>query len=479
LKQHKEQALKKLFIDWAGEEITGFEPVTGSGSNRKYFRIRSNHESVIGVIGEDRNENLAFLTFTRHFRQFGLNVPEVYLADEKAGIYLLQNLGNISLFSLLPGSSGSTVITPELEGYYKKVLDDLISFQVRAGKELDYSVCYPIDKFDRQSMQWDLNYFKYYYLRPTNVAFHEQSLENDFKTLIDFLALAESDYFMYRDFQARNIMIFENQPWYIDYQGGRKGPLQYDVASLLFQAKADLPFAFREQMLEYYFSQLKNHISVDRNSFIPLYYGFVLIRTLQVLGAYGYRGFFERKTHFLESIGYALDNLKWLLENVEFSLEIPELKNCLGEMVSRGMKEKKKTGSENLIIEIRSFSYLQQGIPEDKSGHGGGFVFDCRSLPNPGRKDEFRKLSGLDKSVIDLLDSHNEVNEFVDKVFRVVSQSVDKYIERGFNHLSIDFGCTGGQHRSVYCAERIYEKLKQKYNIRLLIHHTMKDKWVM
>jgi hypothetical protein len=272
-------------------------------------------------------------------------------------------------------------------------------------------------------------------------------------------------------------MIFENQPWYIDYQGGRKGPLQYDVASLLFQAKADLPFAFREQLLEYYILQLKNHISVDRNSFIPLYYGFVLIRTLQVLGAYGYRGFFERKTHFVQSIIYALDNLEWLLKNVEFSLEIPELTKCLEEMIRQGRKEKMKSGSENLIVEIRSFSYLQQGIPEDKSGHGGGFVFDCRSLPNPGRKEEFRKLSGLDKSVIELLGNNTEVDVFVDNVFRLVSQSVDKYIERGFNHLAVDFGCTGGQHRSVYCAERLFEKLKNKYNIRLIINHTMKDNW--
>jgi aminoglycoside/choline kinase family phosphotransferase len=477
LNQDKKIKLKNLFRQWSGEEITAFEPITGSGSNRQYFRLSGEKETAIGVIGEDKTENKAFYAFTDHFGKYGLRVPEIYISNETAGIYLLRDLGNISLFSLLGRNNASEKITAELETYYTQVLDDLISFQVVAGKDLDYSVCYPRDKFDHQSMQWDLNYFKYYYLRPTNIPFHEQALENDFGTLINFLSLAESDYFMYRDFQARNIMIFENQPWYIDYQGGRKGPLQYDVASLLFQAKADLPFAFREQMLEYYISQLKNHIFVDRDSFIPLYYGFVLIRTLQVLGAYGYRGYFEHKTHFVESISYALDNLEWLIENVEFSLEIPELKKCMVEMIRLGKQKKKKSGSENLIVEIRSFSYLQQGIPEDKSGHGGGFVFDCRSLPNPGRLDAFRKLSGLDQSVIDLLGSHADVDKFVDNVFRVVSQSVDKYIERGFNHLSVDFGCTGGQHRSVYIAERIYEKLKNKYNIRLIINHTMKDKW--
>jgi aminoglycoside/choline kinase family phosphotransferase len=477
LAQDKEHKLKKLFHDWSGEVITGIELITGSGSNRQYYRISGKEESAIGVIGEDKNENRAFLTFTDHFKKHGLNVPEIYNSNEEAGIYLLQDLGDVSLFGLLPGTSGSKKISGEIELIYKRVLDDLISFQVVAGKDLDYSVCFPRDKFDRQSMQWDLNYFKYYYLRPSYIPFHEQELENDFRTIMDFLSLADAGYFMYRDFQARNILLYNNQPYYIDYQGGRKGPLQYDVASLLFQAKADLSFAFREQMLEYYILQLKHHISVDRNSFIPLYYGFVLIRTLQVLGAYGYRGFFERKIHFAESISYALDNLEWLLKNVEFSIKIPELTKCLEEMVRQGRKMKRRSGSENLTVEIRSFSYLQQGIPDDKSGHGGGFVFDCRALRNPGKLIEFRKLSGLDKPVSDFLGQQAEVELFINNVFGVVSQSVDKYIERGFNHLTVDFGCTGGQHRSVYCAEQIYEKLENKYNIDLIINHTMKDRW--
>ena len=477
MKKDKEYRLKQLYQNYSGKVNIRMERITGSASNRKYFRLSDKENTAIGVIGEDTHENLAFLTFTNHFRKYGLNVPEVLISDEANGIYILQDLGDRSLYNLISGTNEGKFKHSELISYYQKVIDDLIRFQVVAGKDIDYSVCFPRDRFDRQSMQWDLNYFKYYYLKLAYIPFHEQALENDFKTLIDFLALAESDYFMYRDFQARNIMIFEDQPWYIDYQGGRKGPLQYDVASLLFQAKADLPYRFREQMLEYYLSQLKNYALVDRNSFIPLYYGFVLIRTLQVLGAYGYRGYFEKKTHFVESIGYALDNLEWLLKNVAFSLEIPELTKCMEDMIRHGRMRKKKSGSENLIVEIRSFSYLQQGIPRDKSGHGGGFVFDCRSLPNPGRLEEFRNLSGLDQSVKNLLGSYEEVDKFIENVFRVICQSVDKYIERGFNHLSVDFGCTGGQHRSVYVAERIYEKLKNKYNIRLIIDHTMKDKW--
>ena len=271
-------------------------------------------------------------------------MPEIYDADVKEGIYLLQDLGDVSLFSLLPGAAGSLKMSHELEILYKHVLDDLIRFQVVAGKDLDYSVCFPRAAFDRQSMQWDLNYFKYYYLRLAYIPFHEQALENDFHTLMEFLLSADAGYFMYRDFQARNIMLMNNQPYYIDYQGGRKGPLQYDVASLLFQAKADLPYAFREQMLEYYIAQLNDQISVNRNSFIPLYYAFVLMRTLQVFGAYGYRGFYERKSHFVQSISYALENVEWLLKNVEFSFDIPELKRCLEEMIRQGRKMKKKSG---------------------------------------------------------------------------------------------------------------------------------------
>jgi aminoglycoside/choline kinase family phosphotransferase len=478
LAQDKELKLKKLFKDWAGKEIAGFSLIRGSGSNRHYYRITGEKVTVIGVIGEDENENEAFLSFTAHFRRHGLNVPEIYSVNKKEGIYLLKDLGDVTLFNMLQGHNSTTERDAYVDTLYKQVLDDLIRFQIVAGEDLDYSVCFPRDKFDRQSMQWDLNYFKYYYLRPANIPYHEQALENDFRALMDFLALADAGHFIYRDFQSRNILLFNNQPYYIDYQGGRKGPLQYDVASLLFQAKANLSFAFREQMLEYYILQLKNYISIDRNTFIPLYYGFVLIRTLQVLGAYGYRGFFERKTHFIESTKYALENVRWFLKNFEFAIRMPELMKCLEAIVVQGKNLNKKTGSENLTLEIRTFSYLQQGIPEDKSGHGGGFVFDCRALPNPGRLVEFKKLSGLDKAVSDFLNQYSEVDIFVDNIFRVVSQSVDKYIERGFNHLSVDFGCTGGQHRSVYVAERIYKRMKSKYNIRLVIHHTNRDKWL-
>jgi len=477
LNQDKIITLKNLYRDWSGEDVHSFERILGSGSNRKYYRLMGENQKAIGVIGEDPYENRAFLSFTDHFRRQGLNVPEIYSTDKNGEIYLLQDVGDISLFSLLPGMTGSRDNISRIETIYKRILDDLIRFQVIAGKDLDYTVCFPRERFDHQSMYWDLNYFKYYYLKLAYIPFQEQALENDFSTLLDFLSMADSGYFMYRDFQARNIMLLNSEPYFIDYQGGRKGPLQYDVASLLFQAKAELPPSFREQMLEYYISKLREHLEVDRNTFIPLYYGFVLIRTLQVLGAYGYRGFYERKPHFIESIGYALKNIEWLLENVRSAIEVPELKGCLEAMVKQNSKQIQKKGNEKLTVEINSFSYLRNGIPEDKMGHGGGFVFDCRALPNPGRLEEFRNLSGLDQEVKDFLNRYQEVENFNDNILTVVSQSIHNYIERGFDHLVINFGCTGGQHRSVFCAERLYRKLKERFGIRILLNHTMKDNW--
>ncbi|MEZ5197467.1 MAG: RNase adapter RapZ [Bacteroidales bacterium] len=319
--------------------------------------------------------------------------------------------------------------------------------------------------------------FQILFLKLANITFNEQLLENDFQILIRFLKQADRSHFMYRDFQARNIMIYKNEPWFIDYQGGRKGPLQYDLASLLFQAKADLPFEFRQQMLEYYIDELKNEVKTDRSPFIAFYYGFVLIRTLQVLGAYGFRGFFERKPHFVESIQYAIMNLSWLIENVELPLEMPELNRCLNEIIASDKSKTKKQTGEDLVVEINSFSYIYGQIPEDKSGHGGGFVFDCRSLPNPGRYAEYKQLSGLDKPVIDFLKKEPAVDLFNQSVSDMVCQSVDTYIERGFDHLMINFGCTGGQHRSVYCAEQLYSRLKGKYNIQMNLNHLMKDRW--
>jgi hypothetical protein len=323
-------------------------------------------------------------------------------------------------------------------------------------------------------MQWDLNYFKYYYLRPSGIDYNEQNLEDDFNTLIEYLLKTDANYFMYRDFQSRNIMVVENEPWFIDYQGGRKGPLQYDVVSLLFQAKANLPESFREQMLSYYISELKKHIKVNEPLFREQYDGFVLVRTLQVLGAYGYRGFFEQKPHFMESAKFAIQNLQWLQGHSSLPINTPELEYCINALTT---EESTQVKTDKLTVQINSFSYKKNGIPKDNSGHGGGFVFDCRSLPNPGRYQEFKSLSGLDKPVIDFLEKEPAIHKYAQSVLNITSQAIENYMERKFDHLSISFGCTGGQHRSVYNAERLYRELKAKYDINISLNHLMKDQW--
>jgi aminoglycoside/choline kinase family phosphotransferase len=317
--------LKNLFTQTFTENVTEFVPLPSSGSERRYFRINSLNRSVIGAFNKDLKENIAFLTFTKHFEELSLNVPALIAFELDQGIYLLQDLGDVNLFSLLLDGEKRLPVSELVIGYYKQVLNELIRFQLEGGKDLDYSVCYPRDSFDRQSMQWDLNYFKYYFLKLKDIPFDEQKLENDFSSLMDYLLMAPSDYFMYRDFQARNVMIHQDVPWFIDYQGGRKGPLQYDLASLLFQAKADLPIKLRNELFDFYLDELEKKIIVDRKRFKEFYSGFVLIRTLQVLGAYGFRGYFQRKPHFVESMTYAMKNVKWLLGNLSIPIRLPEL----------------------------------------------------------------------------------------------------------------------------------------------------------
>jgi len=458
--------LKGLFAQWCGSEVEEIKAFPESGSNRQYYRLSGNNKTAIGVIGENNEENIAFVNFTKHFRKQGLKVPAIFAENLEEGIYLLEDLGDLSLFSLL--KNWEKKVPAEIEDLYKMSLQELIKFQLIGHEGLDYSLCFPRYEFDQQSIQWDLNYFKYYYLKPSGIDFNEQRLEDDFQTLIQYLLKADNDYFMYRDFQSRNIQVIENEPWFIDYQGGRKGPLQYDIASLLFQAKANLPFQFREQMLSFYLNELKNEITLDEIKFSEFYYGFVLIRTLQVLGAYGYRGFFEQKPHFIESAKFAIQNLDWLLKNTKLPIEMPELDNCLKELVK---ETETKPHPDYLTVEINSFSYKKSGIPKDTSGHGGGFVFDCRALPNPGRHIDYKVKTGLDKEVIDYFRDKKEIDVFIENVFAVANQSVSNYLERKFDHLMFSFGCTGGQHRSVYTAQKLYNYLRDKYPIKIKINH--------
>ncbi|MFC2103420.1 phosphotransferase [Bacteroidota bacterium] len=469
--------IEKIFSDWAGETAVSVTPLPQSGSNRQYFRMKSVNHQAIGVYNNDRKENLAFIRFTQHFLKNKLNVPRIYSNNIENNIYLIEDLGNETLFDYLTLNKIGEDFPGEAENYYKTALDNLIDFQVKAAKGFDYSVCYPRSCFDKQSMIWDLNYFKYYFLKITNTPFDEQKLETDFNYLTEFLLSAPSEYFLYRDFQSRNIMIKENNLFFIDYQGGRKGALQYDVASLLYDAKANIPQSIREELLEYYLQKLGTIIKFDKDEFKKFYYGFVLIRILQAMGAYGFRGIHERKSHFLKSIPFAVNNISYLISANLLPEGIKELKTTL-EVISTNEKFnriEKYTASEKLTISINSFSY-KSGIPSDHSGNDGGFVFDCRSLHNPGRYDRYKMLTGRDEEVITFLKEQNDVNEFLEDVKSIAVRVVNNYQERDFSNLMLNFGCTGGQHRSVYCAEFVADYLKSNFEITVCLNHTELEK---
>jgi hypothetical protein len=331
-------------------------------------------------------------------------------------------------------------------------------------------VCYPRASFDRQSIAWDLNYFKYYFLRLAGIPFNEQALEDDFERLTNFLLSADCNYFLYRDFQSRNIMLREGQPFFLDYQGGRKGALQYDIASLLYDAKADLPPALRQQLLDLYLEELSTVVTLDRATFLHHYYAYVYVRILQALGAYGFRGFYERKAHFLQSVPYALKNLRWLLHNVKLPVALPTLLEAFNSMLASEKLQRIASEADALKVRVFSFSF-HRGLPKDESGNGGGFVFDGRSLPNPGREERFKALTGRDMPVIEYLNQQESVHQFLASVMSLVDASISEYQRRGFKNLMVSFGCTGGQHRSVYLAEQLAKRLRGRNGVEVIVRH--------
>jgi aminoglycoside/choline kinase family phosphotransferase len=471
LMNKEELILKRLFEEWAKEAPLSIMALPGSGSYRRYFRIKGKLNSAMGVYNSDTKENLAFLSFTKSFHDAGFPVPDVYSVDPGNNAYLLKDLGDVTLFSLIEDNRKDG---PELASgiidKYCEVVRWLPRFQVGGASLIDYSLCYPRAAFDLQSMMWDLNYFKYYFLKLVKVPFDEQKLEDDFVSLAGYLLRADGNYFMYRDFQSRNIMLTEGRPWFIDYQGGRKGPLQYDIASLLYDAKAAIPDEVRDKLLEEYLDALEKQVLVDRKEFVTYYYGFVLIRILQALGAYGFRGYYENKPHFLKSIPFAIQNLKSLLDRELIPPGLPMLKSVLTDMVANPGFVNPVTVPGNLTVHIFSFSY-RKSFPQDPGGNGGGFIFDCRALPNPGKFEQFKSITGKDQPVIDFLRSEPAVDEFLNHVFALVGQSVKRYIERDFHNLMVGFGCTGGQHRSVYCAGELAKHLESKFPVKVKLVH--------
>ena len=470
MKVQPEIILSTLFEKWSGAKPEKIQTIAASGSPRKYFRLISDDVTVVGAYNPDLKENEAFLSFTRHFHTKGLAVPELLAEDKESGSYLLSDLGDTILFDLLTARRDRAEIPKDLYIKLSEAIRMLPHFQVEGGRGLDWSACYPRDTFDMQSMMWDLNYFKYYILKTSGITFNEQLLENDFRRFAEFLMQAEHEHFMYRDFQSRNIMFKEGKPCFIDYQGGRKGPLQYDLASFLYQVKAHFPEDVRERLIEDYLDELNKIEEVDRVLFMKYYYPFVYLRMFQVLGAYGFRGLFEKRPHFADSLEPALLSLAKLLNRHPLEPELTELKATLRKLTQSSKYLPVHHQKSELTISINSFSY-KKGVPEDSSGHGGGFIFDCRSLPNPGRLEEYRDLTGRDKEVINYINRYREFDSFLYNVNEICDSAVENYIEREFSNLSISFGCTGGQHRSVFCADRLAEHLSGKYVINVKLHH--------
>jgi aminoglycoside/choline kinase family phosphotransferase len=469
-----EQSLKVLFESRFGEPVESVVLLKGDASDRKIFRLTAASRTAIGVVNPDALENRAFLEFSRHFRTCGLPVPEIYSVDLDRRMYLEEDLGDTTLFQFLTVNRVEGGLSNETLDLYRTVVRLLPRFQIEAGRTLNYDACCPRSSFDKQSMLWDLNYFKYYFLRLAKVPFSEQALEDDFERFTDYLLDAERRFFLYRDFQSRNIMVRDGRPHFIDYQGGRRGALQYDVASLLFDGKADLPFEVRDELLERYLEAAEKLEPIDRKAFLAYYPGFVYIRIMQAMGAYGLRGFYERKHHFLASIPYAIRNLEYLLRTAELPVEVPELRQVWRRLIASSSLRQFGTASLKLTVRIQSFAY-KDGVPTDEKGHGGGYVFDCRVLPNPGRFDRYAKLTGRDESVIAFLENDPAVREFIGHVVALIDRTVENYQQRNFTDLLVAFGCTGGQHRSVYCAERLARHLREQFQVNVEVRHLAQE----
>lgn len=460
------ELLAQLYQSYTGEAPTSIEPLPGAGSNRKYFRLKGK-ESLIGVYGTSTEENRAFIYMARHFSQKGLPVPRILAEAPDQSAYLQDDLGDTSLFQLIKQGRESGNFSDEETNILKRTIRLLPQIQFEGSKDMDFSYCYPLATFNRRSILWDLNYFKYCFLKATGLEFQENLLEDDFERMADTLLQIEPQVFMYRDFQSRNIMIREEKPYFIDFQGGLKGPFYYDVASFLWQAKANYPDSLRQELLDEYLDALRPYHAIDKEQFLTTLRHFVLFRTLQVLGAYGFRGYFEKKAHFIQSVPYAIENLRQLLET-DFP-EYPYL--CL---MLRKLTELPQFASirnrRKLTVRVMSFSY-KKGIPEDPSGNGGGYVFDCRAVHNPGKYEQYKQLTGRDKPVIDFLEQDGEILQFLEHVDALADAHVQRFLERGFTNLSICFGCTGGQHRSVYSAEHVAHHLNEKFGVRIRLIH--------
>ena len=444
-----------------------------SGSDRRYFRIHANNETYIATYNTNIPENNTFIAFSNHFASKQIAVPAQHIASDDGLIYIQEDLGHVSLLDKIE-ELGTTTETFAL---LQKTLSALARLQIIGHEGLDYNLCLTSKEFDKQTIFTDLLYFKYYFLRTLKLQYDKQKLFDDFEALSNYLTHTDVNFFMMRDCQSRNVMVKDDKVYFIDYQGGMQGALHYDVASLLWQAKANLSPEWKDKLLDYYIEEINQLLPkpVDKTVFIGQYNGYVLIRLLQVLGAYGFRGLFERKAHFLTSIPLALKNLQWFVKNKHIGISLKELNRILNLITEEDVIERFQTIKADkdtpLVVNINSFSFLKRGYPVDETKNGGGFVFDCRAILNPGRFEQYKEQTGRDKPVKDFLEQQTKMTDFLNNVYNLVDISVEDYLKRGFENLSINFGCTGGQHRSVYAAEETARHLRNKYNLKIVLNH--------
>jgi aminoglycoside/choline kinase family phosphotransferase len=478
-------SVKNLYTEWKGIQPVSVDVLPISGSERRYFRLHEKERSIIGTYGANIKENESFIYFSEYFHKKKLTVPEIYAISADRMFYLQEDFGDVSLLNCLETDG----FTQPVYDLFKKSLAALASLQVNGDKGLDYKRCLTNKEFGKEAIMADLLYFKYYFLDALRKPYDKQRLIKDFEALSNYLTHTEYKYFMFRDFQSRNIFVkgvgggesnHGNSVHFIDYQGGMKGAPQYDVASMLWQARANLPGEWKEKLLADYMDVFEILIDapLDKNIFHSQYNGYVLIRLLQVLGAYGFRGLFERKAQFLTAIPLGLRNLKEFFQHQSTGISVPEFRKVLDLCVSDEVIEQftpvQATEQTPLVVKINSFSY-RKGCPADETSNGGGFVFDCRGILNPGRIEEFKTQHGRDKAVKDFLEQQTKMPDYLNSVFDIVDMTVEDYIKRGFESLMVSFGCTGGQHRSVYAADALARHLRNKFKVKIELKHLVQD----
>lgn len=475
------EQVSNLFAEYSDENITSIDTLPQEGSERRYFRIVTSTTTFIATHGANLRENETFIYFSNHFYKKKLCTPKIFCVNTLKDIYIQEDFGSTSLLDKLEQHG----FVYGMYDLFKRSLQQLVLLQVKGHEGLDYKKCLTNTSFGKQAIMADLLYFKYYFLDALRRPYDKQKLMEDFEALSNYLSHAEYKFFMFRDFQSRNILVRPGDSvHFIDYQGGMRGAPQYDVASLLWQARANLPDDWKHHLLEDYMNAFERAVEqpVDRDVFRSQYNGYVLIRLLQVLGAYGFRGLFERKAHFLTSIPLALQNLKSFFNSQSIGIGVPEFKKilaiCISDEVIAQFTPIQANANTPLVVTVNSFSYLKTGYPKDETKNGGGFVFDCRGILNPGRIDEFKQQSGMDKPVKDFLEQQTKMPDFLNSIYNVVDITVEDYIKRGFENLMISFGCTGGQHRSVYAAESVARHLKNKFKVKIEMKHQNRDNWV-